>query len=143
MLQNIFYNTKISFIKKLKILTVLQIMKLQMLILFLPKIYLKKTMSYRSLQKYIASSIFKISLTNINFSNLVFIFFSSSLDFLNNLYLFPFCFCIKIYKFYFYSSYIQKNKNFFISSSVQFFKKFKKIFFLIIIKYLYSFIRIY
>jgi hypothetical protein len=143
MLQTKVFIKKISFIKKLKIVTVLQIMKLKMLVLFLPKIYLKKTMSYINLQKYVANSIFKIKLTTINFSNLVSIFFSSSLDFLNSLYLFPYCFCIKFYNFYFYSSYIQRNKNLFIYSSIQFFKKLKKIFFLITIKYLYSFIRSY
>ena len=113
-------------------------------VIFFPKIFLKKLSLFKyyvNSKKYVLKYSYNFKFFNCNFNNLIFIQFSSKIQFLKvAIKYYKQLFSFKYNNFFFNSLSSISSSNFSFISSYFFFKHLKKIFYPII-KYIYSFLR--
>ena len=134
----------IRFTKILSIIVFKRYFETTKFILFFPKLCFKLlNSSYINLKKYVLEYSYNFNLTNLNFSNLIFILYSDKdifLKVINQYYLK--LFAIKHNNIYFPSKFLVNNKFLFLFSLKKFLFQIKYIFYSNL-KYIYSFIRFY
>lgn len=137
----------IKFTKTLSIIIFKRLFEKHPFILFVPKLYINKQKyflnNYIILQKYILLYSYNFKLSNFNSTNLLMFYYNNQLDCLFALKnYFNLIYGFKIYNTFFDSFFLNRYKNLFFLSRKTFFLSLQIIYYLVL-KYLYSFLRIF